>query len=35
MNVSVFAYLPVRSGSPVGIVCLNSIVAVSVNTGPG
>ena len=24
VNVSVFAYLPVRSGSPVGIVCLNS-----------
>ncbi len=35
VNVTCFWYLPVRSGSPVGIVCLNSTFATSVNTGPG
>ena len=35
VNVTCFWYLPVRSGSPVGIVCLNSTFAMSVNTGPG
>ena len=33
VNVNFFAYVPVRSGSPTGIVCLKSTVATSVNTG--
>ena len=33
MNVSVLAYVPVRSGSLAAIDCLKSIVTLSLETG--